>query len=690
MRPWRGDGSRGGAGRAWAALLAVFLWLAGAACSSSSGGGGVRDGGGDGGPTQDAVLPPPDGTPGDGAPSPDGGLDVKVPPDAGADAQPPPDAARDGGPDAGAPTTCDDPQDCPSGVCLWGPEGGYCPPPCDPGCPAGWVCAEVQTAIDVLVVCVYPHAALCRPCADHADCDVGPGIARCADLGAEGRFCATACAGGADCPDGYECRDVDPVAVGAQLGCLPADGTCECSPYAIAEGARTACAVANEYGSCRGTRGCETGGLSACDAPVPAAETCDGRDEDCDGETDEAPPGGGPLAPCEPGQVCAGGACVAGCLHDCAAGETGCLDGDTPWACGEADDGDDCRERLPQADCGAGASCVDGACVAGCLHDCAAGERGCLDGDTPWVCGEAGDGDDCLERLPQADCGAGEVCVGGACETGCLSECGPGERGCLDADTPWVCGEAGDGDDCRERLPQAACGAGEACVAGVCQAACVDECVAGEVGCFDENRPWLCGDAADGDACLDRVPQNLCGVGHSCQAGACVVGCVDACAAGETGCEGTGVAWICGEAGDGDDCRDRIRTTCAREEACDVVLGCVVVCQDACAGPGARGCDAGGVPWACGEAGDGDGCWEQLPRDPCGADEACREGACVSAVFRLGRALVGLGSCGVSGASGAFRAHVGLGFVSPAGVLAPAAGGGHSVELGVLGAARGE
>ncbi|HOU52380.1 MAG TPA: MopE-related protein [Myxococcota bacterium] len=49
-----------------------------------------------------------------------------------------------------------------------------------------------------------------------------------------------------------------------------------------------ACQVENEFGTCPGTTRCaETGGQVVCEGPVPAPETCNDLDDNCDGQTDE-------------------------------------------------------------------------------------------------------------------------------------------------------------------------------------------------------------------------------------------------------------------------------------------------------------------------------------------------------------------------------------------------------------------
>jgi MYXO-CTERM domain-containing protein len=173
-----------------------------------------------------------------------------------------------------------------------------------------------------------------------------------------------------------------------------------------------------------------------------------------------------PTAPCAPNASLGYVTCGTGaaCFDACATGETGCT-GDQAWTCGEAGDGDDCLDRI-LVDCPGG--CLDGACEPPpCTDACTTGDTGCSgDLSQAWTCGEAGDGDDCLDHV-LTDCPHG--CVNGACsEEACTDECTAGTGGCEDTTHLWSCGEAGDGDACTDRVVTA-CGQGQTCVAGTCQ-----------------------------------------------------------------------------------------------------------------------------------------------------------------------------------------------------------------------------
>ncbi|MBM4398592.1 MAG: putative metal-binding motif-containing protein, partial [Deltaproteobacteria bacterium] len=117
---------------------------------------------------------------------------------------------------------------------------------------------------------------LCRPCRLDADC-AGTAQALCVEYGPQGRWCGIDCET-AGCPAGFDCVDVPP---GAGRQCRVAGADCPCDDEVA--GLPTTCYVENAFGRCAAERTCE----EDCPAPVPAAETCDGADDDCDGTTDE-------------------------------------------------------------------------------------------------------------------------------------------------------------------------------------------------------------------------------------------------------------------------------------------------------------------------------------------------------------------------------------------------------------------
>jgi len=160
--------------------------------------------------------------------------------------------------------------------------------------------------------------------------------------------------------------------------------------------------------------------LCLCEPSFPEGETCNGRDDDCDGIADNG-------ASCHlPGEVCTNGAC--GCPEERRCQEwCADLDNDTTncGACGNVCPlGADCVGgscACPEAEEVCGGRCVDtdsdAANCGGCGNACAVNEQ-CTAG----VCGCGGDlcGGVCTDRNTDPEnCGAcGRSCLGGACAAG--------------------------------------------------------------------------------------------------------------------------------------------------------------------------------------------------------------------------------------------------------------------------------
>jgi len=135
---------------------------------------------------------------------------------------------------------------------------------------------------------------------------------RCVSYGSGGSFCALPCEDDAGCPDQYSCKDGYDFTLEPTRACYFKGDACECSGMASYDQASTPCFNATESGKCSGSRVCDEDGLSACSAPVPIPEICDGLDNDCDGEVDEESAGDpcvveGELGSCEGTMECIAG-----------------------------------------------------------------------------------------------------------------------------------------------------------------------------------------------------------------------------------------------------------------------------------------------------------------------------------------------------------------------------------------------
>ena len=189
-----------------------------------------------------------------------------------------------------------------------GANGPTCAAPCQNGvCPDGLECHTLTDAKgNPASFCIEPHPSLCQPCREDHECNPATSATqnRCVSLGAEGSFCGGLCGeGAASCPSGYTCTEINQPGAQPTQQCMPNTKQCQCSAFAITIGASTDCQVESPAGSCHGQRACVVGGLEMCDADWPKAETCNGKDDNCNGVIDE-----GVSSPC--------GGCEDSCVLD--------------------------------------------------------------------------------------------------------------------------------------------------------------------------------------------------------------------------------------------------------------------------------------------------------------------------------------------------------------------------------------
>ena len=319
---------------------------------------------------------------------------------------------------------CEKGDECNSGFCIDTGDGLQCTVACIDECPFGWSCQmHTPSRPDQVFLCVPTDVDLCRPCEKNTECwtdGIDAGQA-CVAYGEMGSFCGAACAAGVDCPDEYGCEVVADV-TGAEVSqCILLAGECDCKQRFVDAQASTSCLAANAHGTCAGSRSCSAVGLSACDAATPAAESCNGLDDDCDGLTDEELSGGDCLITNASG-TCPGTSLCEGGLLSCQGQNP------VPETCdGQDNDCDgDVDEGYPDTDGDGTADClesdVDGDGVADLLDNCPAIPNPAQEDNDLDTVGDACDPDDdndksadvqdCAPKNDKVYPGAEEVCDG--------------------------------------------------------------------------------------------------------------------------------------------------------------------------------------------------------------------------------------------------------------------------------------
>jgi len=210
--------------------------------------------------------------------------------------------AADAGPTPGKiGSACKSNAECDQGTCVPIGNASYCTQTCPPECPAGTYCSIVNGT----ALCVPDLDQQCTKCAATTDCKLPSDMCLVAPLG--DRFCARDCTVDGLCPNGFTCVDKGGYTpdggsdAGAGDGgptpttpfkwCVPNSGaSCPCNDKR--DGVTHACTVTNASGVCGGTESCDgqQGQWKGCTAATPVAETCNAKDDNCDGKIDEGDP----------------------------------------------------------------------------------------------------------------------------------------------------------------------------------------------------------------------------------------------------------------------------------------------------------------------------------------------------------------------------------------------------------------
>ena len=191
--------------------------------------------------------------------------------------------------------------------------------------------------------------------------------------------------------------------------CNNKDDDCDGSSDEGNPGGGSSCNTGNQGICAAGSTKCQGGGLDCIQDNSPTSETCNNKDDDCDGTTDEGNPGGG--SSCNTGNQ---GVCAAG-TKKCQGGAIVCSQNQSSSSesCNNKDD--DCDSTADEGNPGGGSSCNtgnQGICAAGTTK-CQGGGLDCIQDNSPTSETCNNKDDNCNGSTDEGNPGGGAPCSTG-------------------------------------------------------------------------------------------------------------------------------------------------------------------------------------------------------------------------------------------------------------------------------------
>ena len=298
------------------------------------------------------------------------------------------------------------------------------------------------TPADVTLEDTAPEADAVPECTEDADCQAKGDPSICHLFACQSGACVEVAAeDGSSCTDGDFCTAPDTCKAGKCVAgtAVTCDDGDPCTADSCANGACLnvpdttvlSCGTGDCY---RETPRCSNGVIHTCVAGTPTPETCDGRDNDCDGTTDNGNLGGGKA--CDSGLP---GPCAAGTMV-CRGGSLVCVQNTLPAP--EVCDGIDnnCDGTVDEGNPNGGLRCPTGK-----LGVCSIGATACINGlvacvQTVEPTLEICDGIDnnCDGLIDEGNPGSGLSCSTGkpgVCDQG-VTSCVDGKIACIQVGQP--------------------------------------------------------------------------------------------------------------------------------------------------------------------------------------------------------------------------------------------------------------